>query len=106
MTDFAIHAPAETARPSSDSIWRNLAFWGLLPTWLLMGFALILPPSLNIDIALGAVTAAVWRKAAPGDDGGFERYAAPVASGLIAGEAMVGSILMPAVAMLLEVLRR
>jgi hypothetical protein len=29
-----------------------------------------------------------------------------VASGLIAGEAMVGSILMPAVAMLLEVLRR
>ena len=30
-----------------------------------------------IAIALGAVTAAVWRKAAPGDDGGFERYAAP-----------------------------
>lgn len=80
-------------------------FW-FVPIPAALGFALILPPSLNIAIALGAVTAAVWRKAAPGDDGGFERYAAPVASGLIAGEAMVGSILMPAVAMLLEVLRR
>jgi uncharacterized oligopeptide transporter (OPT) family protein len=80
-------------------------FW-FVPIPAALGFALILPPSLNIAIALGAVTAAVWRKAAPGEDGGFERYAAPVASGLIAGEAMVGSILMPAVAMLLEVLRR
>jgi uncharacterized oligopeptide transporter (OPT) family protein len=80
-------------------------FW-FVPIPAALGFALILPPSLNIAIALGAVTAAVWRKAAPGADGGFERYAAPLASGLIAGEAVVGSILMPAVAMLLEVLRR
>jgi uncharacterized oligopeptide transporter (OPT) family protein len=80
-------------------------FW-FVPIPAALGFALILPPSLNIAIALGAVIAAVWRKAAPGDDGSFERYAAPLASGLIAGEAVVGSILMPAVAMLLEVIRR
>lgn len=43
MTDFAIHAPAENASQPSGGVWRNLAFWGLLPTWLLMGFALILP---------------------------------------------------------------
>lgn len=80
-------------------------FW-FVPIPAALGFALILPPSLNIAIALGAVIAAVWRKAAPGEDGHFERFAAPVASGLIAGEAMVGSILMPALAMLLELIRR
>jgi hypothetical protein len=48
----------------------------------------------------------VWRKANPGPEGGYERYAAPLASGLIAGEAVVGSILMPALAMLLELIRR
>lgn len=80
-------------------------FW-FVPIPAALGFALILPPSLNIAIALGAVVAAVWRKAAPGEDGHFERFAAPVASGLIAGEAMVGSILMPALAMLLELIRR
>lgn len=80
-------------------------FW-FVPIPAALGFALILPPSLNIAIAVGAVAAAVWRKAAPGAEGSFERYAAPLASGLIAGEAVVGSILMPAVAMLLELLRR
>jgi uncharacterized oligopeptide transporter (OPT) family protein len=80
-------------------------FW-FVPIPAALGFALILPPSLNIAIALGAVIAAVWRKAAPGPDGNFERYAAPLASGLIAGEAVVGSILMPALAMLLELIRR
>ncbi len=80
-------------------------FW-FVPIPAALGFALILPPSLNIAIALGAVIAAVWRKASPDADGSFERYAAPLASGLIAGEAVVGSILMPATAMLLELIRR
>jgi uncharacterized oligopeptide transporter (OPT) family protein len=79
-------------------------FW-FVPIPAALGFALILPPSLNIAIALGAVIAAVWRKISPGEDGHFERYAAPLASGMIAGEAVVGSILMPALAMLLELLR-
>jgi len=91
------------AVPKKDG--EGSRFW-FVPIPAALGFALILPPSLNIAIALGAVIAAVWRKAAPGDDGSFERHAAPLASGLIAGEAVVGSILMPAVAMLLEVIRR
>lgn len=70
-----------------------------------LGFALILPPSLNIAIAIGAVIAAVWRRAAPEPGGNFDRYGAPLASGLIAGEAVVGSILMPALAALLEFIR-
>ncbi len=80
-------------------------FW-FVPIPAALGFALILPASLNIAIALGAVIAAVWRKAAPGPDGNFERYAAPLASGLIAGEAVVGSILMPVLAIVLEIIRR
>lgn len=80
-------------------------FW-FVPIPAALGFALILPPSLNIAIAIGSVIAAVWRKANPGPEGGYERYAAPLASGLIAGEAVVGSILMPALAMLLELIRR
>lgn len=75
-------------------------FW-FIPIPAAVGFALILPPSLNIAVSIGAVTAAVWRKARPGETGSFELYAAPLASGLIAGEAIVGSILMPALAMLL-----
>jgi uncharacterized oligopeptide transporter (OPT) family protein len=69
-----------------------------IPIPAALGFALILPASLNIATAFGAVLAAVWRKFAPGKDGSFELYAAPLASGLIAGEAIVGSILLPAAA--------
>lgn len=61
MTDFAIPAPAERAPASSGGVWRNLAFWGLLPTWLLMGFALILP------IAIIAAVSVATR----GSHGGF-----------------------------------
>ncbi len=80
-------------------------FW-FIPIPAALGFALILPPSLNIAIAIGAVTAAVWRKMAPGPEGSCERFGAPIASGLIAGEAIVGSILMPALAMIFELFRR
>ncbi len=78
--------------------------FGFVPIPAALGFALILPPSLNIALALGAVIAAVWRKVSPGEEGSFDAYAAPLASGLIAGEAVVGSILLPATAMLLELI--
>jgi len=78
-------------------------FWWI-PIPAAFGFALILPPSLNIATAVGSVIAAVWRKFAPGKDGTYELFAAPLASGLIAGEAIVGSILLPAMAILLEYL--
>ncbi len=69
-------------------------FW-FIPIPSALGFALILPASLNIGLALGSVIAATWRKFQPGKNGSYERFAAPLASGMIAGEAMVGSILIP-----------
>jgi uncharacterized oligopeptide transporter (OPT) family protein len=81
------------------------ALFPWIPIPAAFGFALILPPSLTIATSLGCVVAAVWRKFSDRKDGSFDLYAAPMASGLIAGEAMVGSILMPALAMLLEWLR-
>ncbi len=87
---------------SGDEVSR---FW-FVPIPAALGFALILPPALNIALALGAVIAAVWRKASPAHGGSYEAYAAPLASGMIAGEAVVGSILLPALAMLLELLGR
>ena len=78
-------------------------FW-FIPIPAALGFALILPASLNIAMALGSVISAGWKKFSPEKDGSYERVAAPLASGLIAGEAMVGSILMPALAMLIDFL--
>lgn len=43
MTDTTLHAPAGTARAPRARFWHDLSFWGLLPSRLLMGFALILP---------------------------------------------------------------
>lgn len=79
-------------------------FWWI-PIPAAFGFALILPPSLNIAIAIGSVTAAVWRKFSPKVNGAYDLFAAPLASGLIAGEAMVGSILLPVVALLMELVK-
>ena len=76
-------------------------FW-MVPIPAALGFALILPATLNIGMAIGSVISAVWQKFAPEENGSFALYAAPLASGLVAGEAMVGSILLPALAMLLE----
>jgi hypothetical protein len=92
-------------RKKSDSGEEGSRFW-FVPIPAALGFALILPPALNIALALGAVIAAVWRKASPGRGGSYESYAAPLASGMIAGEAVVGSILLPAMAMLLELIGR
>jgi uncharacterized oligopeptide transporter (OPT) family protein len=73
-----------------------------IPVPAALGFALILPASLNIGMAVGSMISAVWRKLSPREDGSFEFYATPLASGLVAGEAMVGSILIPALMLLLE----
>lgn len=43
MTESALHAPAGLARAPRARFWHDLSFWGLLPSRLLMGFALILP---------------------------------------------------------------
>lgn len=71
-----------------------------------LGFALILPASLNIGIALGSVVSAAWNRFSPDEGGSFGHYATPLASGLVAGEAMVGSILLPALATVMEFINR
>ena len=76
-------------------------FW-MVPIPAALGFALILPASLNIGMAVGSVFSAVWARFAPGEGKSFELYATPLASGLVAGEAMMGSIMMPALTALMQ----
>ncbi|MFA5076600.1 MAG: OPT/YSL family transporter [Patescibacteria group bacterium] len=79
-------------------------WWVPIPSAL--GFALILPPFLTLGTALGAVVTAVWRKfSASGEKGSLELFGAPVASGLIAGEVIVGAILLPVLALLMELIK-
>ena len=52
MTDSALHAPAGTERPSRARFWHDLSFWGLLPSRLLMGFALILPIFIIVAVSV------------------------------------------------------
>jgi uncharacterized oligopeptide transporter (OPT) family protein len=80
-------------------------FW-LVPIPAALGFALILPATLNIGMAFGSVISAVWHRFSPGEGKSFDLYATPLASGLVAGEAMVGSILLPAMAALMELVKR
>jgi len=84
---------------------KTSRFW-IVPIPAALGFALILPASLNIGIAIGSVISYVWSRFAPDEDGSFWRYGTPLASGMVAGEAIVGSILLPALATLLEFVRR
>ncbi len=76
-------------------------FWWI-PIPSAFGFALILPPSLNIGIAIGSIISTVWGKFSPKEKGSFNLLNAPLASGLIAGEAIVGSILLPLISVLME----
>ena len=79
-------------------------FWWV-PIPAAFGFALILPASLNIAIATGSVFAFIWRKLVPEEGKSYDLYATPIASGLIAGEAMVGSLLVPVLTTLIEVIK-
>ena len=79
-------------------------FW-FIPIPAALGFALILPASLNIGIACGAMISAIWGRFSPGEKGSFGLYGTPLASGLVAGEAMVGAILLPALAAVMDLLK-
>lgn len=74
---------------------RRIQRFPWLPIPSAVGFALILPPSVTIAIALGSVISAVWRTFSPKEDGTYELYAAPLASGMLAGESVVGGLLLP-----------
>ncbi|NLH39071.1 MAG: hypothetical protein GX445_03305 [Elusimicrobia bacterium] len=77
-------------------------FWWV-PIPAALGFALILPASLNIAMAIGSVITAVWGKFSTEEHGSFKLYATPLASGLVAGEAIVGSIILPFLAMIMDI---
>ena len=66
-----------------------------VPSASALGFGLILPPELNIMLAAGAVFSWAWRKKNPES---FERYFQAVAAGLVAGEALIGGLLLPILA--------
>ncbi|MEK7105123.1 MAG: OPT/YSL family transporter [Patescibacteria group bacterium] len=73
-----------------------------LPVPSALGFSLILPPTLSIATAVGSMISFTWRKVAGGDVGSYILYGAPIAAGLMAGEAIVGGILLPILATLVE----
>ncbi len=81
---------------------RSRYWWVPVPSAL--GFALILPPTLTIAMAIGSVAAAAWHKFSQSEKGSYEMFAAPLAAGLIAGEAIVGAILVPLLGALVELL--
>jgi uncharacterized oligopeptide transporter (OPT) family protein len=99
---FELLLAVRKKKPNGEEVSR---FWWV-PIPAALGFALILPPSLNIGVAVGSVISAVWRKFSPKEDGSYMLFAAPLASGLVAGEAIVGSILLPALAMLLGLFQK
>ncbi len=79
-------------------------FW-FVPIPAALGFALILPASLNIAMAIGSVISAIWARFSADENGSFNLYATPLASGLVAGEAMVGAILLPALAAIMDLVK-
>jgi uncharacterized oligopeptide transporter (OPT) family protein len=65
-----------------------------LPSAAGFGFGLILPGTLNIPMAIGGILGWLWsRQHKPS----YDRYVVTVASGFIAGEALVGGLIIPAV---------
>lgn len=81
---------------------KSRFWWVPIPS--AFGFALILPPSLSIGFAVGSVISAVWRSFSRSDSGTYNVYAAPLAAGLVAGEAMVGGILIPVLTLIVSLL--
>jgi uncharacterized oligopeptide transporter (OPT) family protein len=66
-----------------------------LPVPSAVGFAMILPPSLTVAMAFGSVVSAIWRVFSTKQDGSYAMFAAPLASGFLAGESIVGGVLLP-----------
>ena len=65
-----------------------------LPSAAGFGFGLILPGTLNIPMAIGGILGWLWaRQHKPS----YDRYVVTVASGFIAGEAILGGLVIPAV---------
>ncbi len=63
---------------------------GYLPSATGLGLGWVVPFSVTLSFAIGAILVSVWRRISPDTQ---ETYSIPVASGLIAGESMIKAIL-------------
>lgn len=74
-------------------------FWQIewLPSAAGFGFGLILPGTLNIPITIGGILGWLWWRQ---HKTSYDRYAVTVASGFIAGEALLSGLILPIVATL------
>lgn len=72
------------------TIGGNTGMKRYLPSPIGIGVAMLLPAYLSISIFAGAMVAAFMKKTTPG---WWETYSIPLASGLIAGEAIIGLII-------------
>jgi uncharacterized oligopeptide transporter (OPT) family protein len=66
---------------------------GWLPSATGLGLGLLLPGTTIVPLALGGVAGWLWQKASPAT---YERYMVTAASGFIAGEAILGGLVLPA----------
>jgi OPT family oligopeptide transporter len=69
---------------------RGKILW--FPSVAGFGFAMILPGVLNIPIAIGGIGGWVWQKISPTT---HEKYLLTVASGFIAGDALLAGLILP-----------
>ncbi len=66
--------------------------WRWIPSAAGFGFALILPGTLNLPIALGSIIGWIWMKMSPVS---YEKNYVTIASGFIAGEALIAGLILP-----------
>lgn len=74
------------------AVLKDKIGWRWLPSAGGLGFALILPGTLNLPIAVGAIIGSIWQKLSPGS---YERNYVTVASGFIGGEALIAGLVLP-----------
>jgi len=84
----------------TDAAGERVQRFPWLPVPSAVGFAMILPPSLTVSMAIGSVISAIWRAFSPRADGTYQRYAAPLASGMLAGESIIGGVFLPLLAVI------
>lgn len=74
------------------TLFKDIKKWTWLPSASGFGFALILPSTLNIAIATGAIIGWLWSKSSPDS---YKNHFVTVASGLIGGEALIAGLILP-----------
>jgi uncharacterized oligopeptide transporter (OPT) family protein len=77
------------------TIVKEYTHWSWLPSPTGLGLGLIIPGLTIIPMALGGIVGWIWEKSAKES---YDRYFVTVASGLIAGEALLAGVVVPILA--------